>query len=76
MLTVVAPKSSRLCVTAEIEGCEFDIAYRQLFRGRMQSRLASGLLIAEASSKLYCTYRTATRSFLSMCRSLGLSVGA
>jgi hypothetical protein len=76
MLTVVAPKSSCLCVTAEIEGCELDVAYGEFFRGGMQSWLASGLLVAETFIKLYCTHRTATRSFLSMCRSLGLLVGA
>lgn len=38
--TVVAPKSAGLCVASEIEGCEFDIAYRELFGRWVQGWLA------------------------------------
>jgi hypothetical protein len=63
-------------VASEIEGCELDVAYRELFRGGMEGWLAGGLLVTEIRSDPCYTYRTATRSFLSMCKSLGMLVGA
>jgi hypothetical protein len=57
-------------VASEIEGRELDIAYRELFRGGVEGRLAGGLLVIGVCSELCDAYRTATRSFLSMCKRL------